>query len=132
MTFSQKTHSWRCPRLRCCLAVGQAKCATSKARSPPGPCSSRIVHFIERNQSDLIKRILRHGGLWEGPLRTLATARAPPGPYPTSAEPGELQLILDGDFLDTQRAATERFDAPHGETGELQLILDPESSSPKF
>ncbi len=48
----------------------------------------KIISVTERNQSQMIERILRHCGLWEGPLRTLATARAPPPslarPQPTS------------------------------------------------
>ena len=32
----------------------------------------KIISFIERRQQDVIERILRHCGLWEGPLRTLA------------------------------------------------------------
>ena len=43
-------------------------------------CGSRmkVVSFIERCQRDVVEKILRHCGLWEGPLRTLATARSPP------------------------------------------------------
>ncbi len=47
-------------------------------------------------------KILRHCGLWEGPLRTLATARAPPKEGDTDqelAEPRELQLVLDPEYL---------------------------------
>jgi hypothetical protein len=44
----------------------------------------KIVSFIER--------ILRHCGLREGPLRTLASARAPSVLKPCSAEPRELEL----------------------------------------
>jgi len=32
----------------------------------------KISSFIERRQKEVIERILRHCGLWEGPLRTLA------------------------------------------------------------
>ncbi len=42
----------------------------------------KIVSFIECRQRDVIERILRHCGLWEGPLRTLASARGPPGRTP--------------------------------------------------
>ena len=38
----------------------------------------KIISFIERGQQDVVERILRHCGLWEGPIRTLAGARAPP------------------------------------------------------
>jgi len=67
-------------------------------------CGSRmkIISFIERGQRDVVEKILRHCGLWQGPLRTLATARAPPGPKDSDrepAEPRELQLVLDPEFL---------------------------------
>ena len=46
----------------------------------------KIISFIERRQQDVIERILRHCGLWEGPLRTpgpssrtAGTCRARPG-----------------------------------------------------
>jgi hypothetical protein len=35
----------------------------------------KIIGFIERRQHEVIERILRHCGLWEGTLRTLASAR---------------------------------------------------------
>jgi hypothetical protein len=60
----------------------------------------KIISFIERHQQDVVERILRHCGLWEGPLRTLANARAPPGRAERDAdEPRELQLVLDPEFL---------------------------------
>ena len=58
--------------------------------------------FIERSQRDIVEKILRHCGLWEGPLRTLATARALPrldDPDREPAEPRELQLVLDPEYL---------------------------------
>jgi hypothetical protein len=82
----------------------------------------KIVSFIERRQQEVIERILRHCGLWEGPLRTLATARAPPlAPAPSSTAPGELALVPDGEFLDYQRRENQK-----NQPGELQLVLDPE------
>ncbi len=78
----------------------------------------KIISFIERCQADVIERILRHVGLWEGALRTLATARAPPATH--TARAGELTLVLDGDFLD------ESLQAEPSPPGELQLVLDPE------
>ncbi|MDA0842004.1 MAG: transposase, partial [Planctomycetota bacterium] len=45
------------------------------------PCCGgqmKIVSFIERRQADVIEQILRHCGVWVGPLRTNASARAPP------------------------------------------------------
>jgi hypothetical protein len=61
----------------------------------------KVVSFIETRQRDVIEKILRHCGLWEGPLRTLANPRAPPkrGTRPDGAEPRELQLVLDPEFL---------------------------------
>ena len=60
----------------------------------------KIISFIERRQQDVIERILRHCGLWEGPLRTLAHPRAPPAPAdPDEDQPRELQLVLDPEFL---------------------------------
>ena len=74
-------------------------------------CGSKmkIISFIERGQRDVVEKILRRhqsaamvGGLWEGPLRTLATARSPPASEDSDrdlAEPRELQLVLDPEFL---------------------------------
>jgi hypothetical protein len=89
----------------------------------------KIIRFIERRQTDVIQRILRGhqsgamvGGLWEGPLRTRASARSPPpGPRHPTAAADELELVIDGDFLESQRRA----DQP-AESGELQWVLDPE------
>jgi len=59
-----------------------------------------IISFIERRQRDVVERILRHCHLWEGPIRTLANARAPPdGAKRDPDEPRELQLVLDPEFL---------------------------------
>jgi len=66
----------------------------------------RVIRFIESRQRDVIEKILRekilrHCGLWEGPLRTLSTARGPPSSdsEATANEPRELQLVLDPEFL---------------------------------
>jgi len=60
----------------------------------------KIISFIERHQADVIERILRHCGRWEGPIRTLATARGPPtGGGESLDEPRELQLVLDPEYL---------------------------------
>ena len=67
----------------------------------------KIISFIERGQRDVVERILRGhqsgamvGGLWEGPIRTLATARGPPtGADDSSEERRELQLVLDPEYL---------------------------------
>jgi len=59
-----------------------------------------IISFIERRQRDVIERILRHCGLWEGPIRTLPKSRGPPkGSARDPDEPRELQLVLDPEFL---------------------------------
>ena len=79
----------------------------------------KIISFIERGQQDVVERILRHCGLWEGPIRTLAGARAPPrGLRPPSDEP---ELVMDPEFLESERLERQ---ADAG--GELQLILDPD------
>ncbi len=67
-------------------------------------CGSRmkVIAFIERRQRDVVEKILRHCGMWEGPLRTLATARSPPKGRASDrepAEPRELQLVLDPEYL---------------------------------
>ena len=60
----------------------------------------KIVSFIERDQKPVIERILRHCGLWQGPIRTRASARGPPsGSDRDPDEPRELQLVLDPEFL---------------------------------
>jgi len=60
----------------------------------------KIISFIERDRGDVIERILRHCGLWQGPIRTLATARAPPaGAEQVTDERRELQLVLDPEYL---------------------------------
>jgi len=76
----------------------------------------KIISFIERRQHELIERILRHCGLWEGPIRTLASPRAPP-----ATTVADLELVPDPDFLESQR-----HDSPPGHSCELQLVLDPE------
>ena len=65
-------------------------------------CGDRmeIISFIERDQRSVIEKILRHCGIWEGPIRTLASPRGPPaGDQQTSDKPRELQLVLDPEFL---------------------------------
>ena len=62
----------------------------------------KVIAFIERCQRDVVEKILRHGGLWEGPLRTLPTTRGPPHTADSdrdASEPRELQLVLDPEFL---------------------------------
>ncbi len=70
----------------------------------------------------MIERILRHGGLWEGPLRTLASARGPPGRTPqVPDEPCDLELVLNPEFM-----ATESVQSDTHRSRELQLVLDPD------
>jgi hypothetical protein len=62
----------------------------------------KVVVFIERCQRDVVEKILRYCGLWEGSLRTLATARGRPsteGSDQDASEPRELQLVLDPELL---------------------------------
>ena len=58
----------------------------------------KIISFIERGQRDVVERILRGhqsgamvGDLWEGPIRTPASARGPPNRLePDPDQPREL------------------------------------------
>ncbi len=82
----------------------------------------KIVSFIERCQANVIERILRHCGLWEGPLRTNAGPRAPPdGAQRVSTVPPDPQLVPDVEFLEFEyrQSLAET-------TRELQLVLDPD------
>ena len=71
------------------------------------PDEPKIISFIERDQRPVIERILRGhqsgamvGGLWAGPIRTLANQRGPPSNSERDPdEPRELQLVLDPEFL---------------------------------
>ena len=81
----------------------------------------KIIGFIERRQGDVIERILRHCGLWEGHIRTLASARAPPGSSRRATARDELELVVDSEFLESERLAAEDVESP-----DLQLVFDPE------
>ena len=82
----------------------------------------KIVSFIERGQSEVIERILRHCGLWEGPLRTNAAPRPPPGGADrASTEPEDPQFVPDPEFLEAEYRESQA-----ESTRELQLVLDPE------
>ena len=59
----------------------------------------KVISFIERRQHEVIERILRHCGLWEGPIRTLPSPRAPPASGRGADEPHQLQLVLDPEYL---------------------------------
>jgi hypothetical protein len=87
----------------------------------------KIIGFIERGQHDVIQRILRHCGLWEGPIRTLANSRAPPRRPRRSADAAsELELVPDADFLESQRLEGQTSQPRRPKSRELQLVLDPE------
>ena len=74
----------------------------------------KIISFIERRQTDVIQRILRHCGLWEGALRTLATTRAPP--LARTPSPAALELVPNDEFLEYRRRENQQ-----NQPGELQL-----------
>jgi hypothetical protein len=84
----------------------------------------KIVSFLERRQADVIERILRgHQSeamvdrLWEGTLRTNASARAPPDSSERiSPVPADPQFVPDSEYLESQGEATR----------EVQLELDPD------
>ena len=51
----------------------------------------------------MIERILRHCGLWEGPLRTNAGPRAPPDrSHRGLSEPRDPQFVPDPEFLESE------------------------------
>ncbi|MHC4402410.1 MAG: hypothetical protein ACYTG0_22320 [Planctomycetota bacterium] len=82
----------------------------------------KIISFIECCQADVIERILRHCGLWEGPLRTNAGPRAPPDrSHRGPSEPRDPQFVPDPEFLESEYREAKA-EAPR----ELQLVLDPE------
>jgi hypothetical protein len=68
---------------------------------PRCEAKKKIISFIETRQRDVIKQILRHRGLGEGPLRTVAKLRAPPKETarPKGNQPREPQLVLDAGFF---------------------------------
>jgi hypothetical protein len=88
----------------------------------------KIISFIERRQHEVIEKILRHCGLWEGPIRTLASARAPPrgGARRAADAAGELELVPDAEFLESQRLESQPSQPREPKSRELQLVLDPE------
>ncbi len=69
----------------------------------------------------MIERILRHLGLWEGPLGTLPIARGPPRAPPAPAQSPDVEVVPDPEYLEFEyreaQAETSR---------ELQLAFDPE------
>ena len=91
----------KAPHLSTWAALIQRVYETDPMICPRCGAKLKVVSFIETRQRDVIEKILRHCGLWEGPLRTLANPRAPPkrGTRPDGDEPRELQLVLDPEFL---------------------------------
>jgi hypothetical protein len=91
----------KAPHLSTWATLIQRVYETDPLTCPRCGSKMRIISFIETHQRDVIEKILRHCGLWEGPLRTLANPRAPPkrGTRPDGDEPRELQMVLDPEFL---------------------------------
>ena len=77
----------------------------------------QVVSFIEAHQEDVIRGILKHGGLWQGPLPRLPPARPPPT-Y-KRPPPREVQLVLDPEFT---RELPGGGVAPAGR----HIVLDPQ------
>ncbi len=103
-------------------AISRSSAPSISWPKSPNTSAMKIVSFIECRQRDVIERILRHCGLWEGPLRTLTSARGPPGRTPQVPEPRcNLELVLDPKFTAAKvvQSGTHR-------SRELQLVLDPE------
>jgi hypothetical protein len=78
----------------------------------------RIVSFIEARQEEVIRRILQHCGLWQGPPRRLPPPRPPPERRRPSP-PHDVQLVLDPQFT-AELSTVGRSPAGH------HLVLDPE------
>jgi len=81
----------------------------------------RIISFIERCQADVIERILRHLGLWEGPVGTLPIARGPPRASPAPTHLPDVEVVPDPEYLEF-----EYQEAQAETSAELQLVFDPE------
>jgi len=81
----------------------------------------KVISFIERCQADVIERILRHLGLWEGPLGTLPTARGPPHASPAPTHLPDVEVVPDPEYLEF-----EYREAQAETSAELQLVFDPE------
>jgi hypothetical protein len=93
------------------------------------PCCGgqmKIVSFIERCQGDVIEKILRHCGLWEGPLRTSTGARSPPHSSDRASAQHDLEIIPDLEYQPSERIESDGRESPAEATRELQLVLDPE------
>ena len=63
----------------------------------------KIIGFIERRQTNAIRRILRHCGPRQGFIRTQASLRAlPTAQQPLPITPSEFEWVSDGEFLEAQ------------------------------
>lgn len=82
----------------------------------------KIVSFIERCHRDVIEQILRHCGLWQGPLRTRPGARGPPQSTAGATAQHDLQFVPDPEYREAEYLKSD----PKEGTCELQLVLDPE------
>jgi len=89
----------------------------------------KFVSSIERCQAEVIERILRGhqseamvDGLWESPLRTNASPRAPPhAAQRVSTESPDPQFVPDPEFLESEYQESQA-----DGTREFQLVLDPD------
>jgi hypothetical protein len=75
---------------------------------------------------DVIEQILRHCGLWEGPLRTSTGARSPPHSSDRASAQHDLDFIPDLEYQPCERIESDGRESPAEATRELQLVLDPE------
>jgi len=90
------------------LALDLLQVASAQAKQLPSTASlERSIAAdmwrsaqLARDQRPVTERILRHCGLWEGPIRTLANQPGPPSSSKRDPdEARELQLVLDPEFL---------------------------------
>ena len=70
----------------------------------------KVVWFIERSQRDVVEKILRQCGLWEGPLRTLA--RATPNTAESHRDASVAVLDAPSHILATRTRRSGRGDSP--------------------
>ncbi len=114
------TRRWLASRFA--FHVGHVDPAGLRNRSVEVPALRRRDADHQLHRISVIERILRHCGLWEGPLRTLASARGRPGRPSQVPEPRcDLELVLEPEFL-----AAEAIPSETHRSRELQLVLDPE------
>jgi hypothetical protein len=78
-------------------AVGEPNPPASQSHSG---AAMKIVSFVECRQRDVIERILRHCRLWQGPFRTLPSAREAPARPSQVLEPRcALELFVDPELV---------------------------------